>query len=628
MASNGKHPDSVKSPLHRLQTAIVKDMSFGAARNVDHNVTPTKSRSSDPHNFDAESIYSFDSVSTSGRLLDRLGLESEDYDDYDDDLRRRESFASVQSTGRLLDRLGLDGTSDELSPVYLPADRYKPVRANSSISLERMKTTNGRMPLKSAAYKVVQQKGYFSVDSLQGDIALYSQGSATSIALLLDSSGSSGGVPHTPMRLKSGSSSFPSQSSIPEAASDSSGDRVTSTLSLPTIFQSLPSSASGGQRGQFDLIGSQKGLVNLIHNHSQTIQSQNYGQTHSQTFLGPGYSPQSLIRSQSNHSQSQRHIPNQLNQNQSQYHHQNQSQSQIQSQSQNYLHRQNLQSHIHRLLILLSHVIRPSPGNRTVSASSNTSNTSLDSAMPVFNPSSRFEPSLEISTKKAIQLRLLGNHREASYQLQITASPPYNYPRAMYLYAQALKIGQGVKLNESLAVKWLCRCVLVSYIVETTALDEPSITKYVSRLSELLPPELLKLVTLHVAPETLDPFVIFDEFMSYPSSTITRMVTSNLKDGNTVGGAYYQLGQSLIQGSGLPKDEVNARLLFAKSASLGYGDAMVALGELWSTKSKNFKKDLTAAALWLRIGEIFGKKDLGNSWIYKDKYMERPKSKK
>lgn len=668
MASSGKLPDTVKSPLHRLQSAIVKDMSFGASRDTDHSTTPSRSRIVDHPNFDSESVYSFDSVSTSGRLLDRLDLDSEDYYDDDDFSRRRESFASIQSTGRLLDRLGLDENSDELTGVMSPSDRYKPILANSSSNLERMKsssslpsrTPSGRMPLKSASHKVVQQKGNFSVDSLQGDVASLSHSSATSIPLLDSSSGSSTTVPHTPMRINSKSKSFPSETSIPETGSDSSGDRGTSALSLPTIYgHNLRNVTPKLIQGQFGLPGGQYGLPSgqfgLPSDHKSIQKSNSYIQHMNQNQNQHNYQVQGLSKGHRPAYHQHQNLGLSLNS-----YHQNQNQNQNQNHSHHFAVRQNLpnyhqtqqsyqqtlqhhqqnlpnyhlslQSHQQTLhyhqQILLPYTHHNSPDKRNVSGSSNTSNTSLENGIPMFNPSSRFDPSLEASTKKAIQLRMLGNHREASYQLQISASPPYNYPKAMYLYAQALKLGQGVKLNEALAVKWLCRCVLVSYIIETTALDEPSLSKYVSRLNELPPGELLKLVKQNIDADNLDPFVIFDEFLSYPSSTVTRIVTSNLKDGNTVGGAYYQLGKSLIQGSGVPKDEVGARLVFAKSASLGYGDAMVALGELWSSKSKHFKKDLTIAALWLRIGEMFGKKDLGNSWIYKEKYMERPKVKK
>lgn len=526
MVSSGKVPEAVKSPLHRLQAAIVKDLPFTKLGETEkhHAHSKAQPKRSEPitHQYDTESLYSFDSVSTNGRLLDRLDLESEEYLDDDDYPRRRESFASIQSTGRLLDRLGLDDNLDELGGQPY---RYRPVLANSSLNLERMKSSSsipvrslsqkGRMPLKSAPYKVILQRGNFSVDSLQGDIATLSHGSSVSVVSLLDSgSASSGCTPHTPMRLNDHRSrSFPSENSIAEVRPDSPYDQTGSNLSLPTLYGNQP------------------------------------------------------------------HSPD-------------------------------------------------TPFNRNVSASSTASNASLDSGLPIFNPNSRFDPSLEASTKKAIQSRLMGNHREASYQLQISASPPYNYPKAMYLYSRALQQGQGVKLNESHAVKWLCRCALVSAILENASVDERSLTNYVMKLNELLASEMAGLVKQNVTNDDLDPFKIYDDFLSYPASVLSKISNNNSKDANTVGGAFFQLGKCLIQGSGVPKDEVTGRLFFAKSASLGYGDAMVTLGELWSTKSKHFKKDFNIAAAWLRTGELFGKKNLGNSWIYKEKYTERGKPKK
>lgn len=524
MATGGKAPETVKSPLHRLQSAIVKDLPFGKLSDHEkyhRHSRPQPKRTESLQQFDTESLYSFDSVSTNGRLLDRLDLESEEYLDDEEYPRRRELFASIQSTGRLLDRLGLDDNLDELGGAQ--PYKFRPVLASSSLNLERMKSLSStpvrtlsqssRMPLKSAPYKVVLQKGNFSVDSLQGDIATLSHGSSVSVVSLFESGSSAGSTPHTPMRLNDNRSRlFPSENSISEVGPESPYEQNNSNLSLPTLYGNLQVSPD-------------------------------------------------------------------------------------------------------------------SPHKRNISASSNASNASLDSGLPIFNPSSRFDPSLEVSTKKAIQLRLSGNHREASYQLQISASPPYNYPRAMYLYAKALQLGQGVKLNESHAVKWLCRCTLVSAILENALVDERSLTNYVSKLNELSASEMTGLVKQNLTNEDLDPFKIHDEFQSYPASVLSKIASNNSKDANTVGGAYYQLGTCLIQGSGVPKDETTGRLFLAKSGSLGFGDAMVTLGELWSTKSKNFKKDLNTAAVWLRIGELFGKKDLGNSWIYKEKYTERGKKK-
>ena len=76
------------------------------------------------------------------------------------------------------------------------------------------------------------------------------------------------------------------------------------------------------------------------------------------------------------------------------------------------------------------------------------------------------------------------------------------------------------------------------------------------------------------------------------------------------------------------KDEVVGRMFLSKAASLGSSEAMVKLGELWSSKSKHFKKDLHQAAAWLRLGELFDSRIIGNSWIYKEKYMAKGKSKR
>ena len=40
----------------------------------------------------------------------------------------------------------------------------------------------------------------------------------------------------------------------------------------------------------------------------------------------------------------------------------------------------------------------------------------------------------------------------------------------------------------------------------------------------------------------------------------------------------------------------------------------------YGVKNPNLIKDLNKAAAWLRLAELLGVKDIGNSWIYKDKY--------
>ena len=49
------------------------------------------------------------------------------------------------------------------------------------------------------------------------------------------------------------------------------------------------------------------------------------------------------------------------------------------------------------------------------------------------------------------------------------------------------------------------------------------------------------------------------------------------------------------------KDETNGINCLSKAGSMGYIDSMVQLGEIWCSKTKNRKKDLTKAAGWLRL---------------------------
>lgn len=512
--------DPLQSPLHRLQTEIAKDKKYSIERSPSGGAFRIKDLH---HSTDNESIYSFDSVSTSGRLLDRLDLDPEEYDDAW--LRRRESTFLVQSTGRLLDRLGLEETSADTTPPAsvqhtnslsstLTVDtRFMPIRANSSLGMERLRSASkipvrsdsasSKFPVKNAPAGVVRQPANNSFDSLHGDISLASPTSALSLASL------DGG-------LHGGSSKNSSTHEVMKNQRQDSGSPFN-----PQSPVALP------KPGPVDL--------------HQNFQKQ---------------------RSASGHS-----------------------------------------------------------------VSSLNSVSSLECALIIFNPASLFDSLVEISLRKAISLRIENNHREASYQLQILSNPPVNYPKAMYLYAKALHVGQGVKQNYLQSVRWLCRCILVCYMLEfTPPNDTAAVNSYVTKLSEILPPQLLSIIVRNISEERNDPILLFEQFKSLSQTLLNKIASLNAKDGNILGCAYYALGNALMFGQGITKDEEKARLLYAKSASVGYSDAMVILGELWAGKLKSFKKDLHLSAAWLRLGELFGKKDMGNSWIYKDKYMERKKS--
>lgn len=215
------------------------------------------------------------------------------------------------------------------------------------------------------------------------------------------------------------------------------------------------------------------------------------------------------------------------------------------------------------------------------------------------------DPELRIAS--ALQLRAVGRHREALYQLQIAANGPYFHCRAMYLYALALHVGQGVKQNDLGAAKWLCRGVLTG-----GGANETSQQKY----SELSAEALLTVVAASLKREpTVDPLVLHRVFSEFSQHKLSRMS----KD--PIAACYHELGSFLIHGYGLKKDEPMGMTLWAKAGSMGHVASMVELGELWSVKTKYHKKDYRQAAAWFRIGELFGHQTMGNSWIYKEKYM-------
>ena len=227
------------------------------------------------------------------------------------------------------------------------------------------------------------------------------------------------------------------------------------------------------------------------------------------------------------------------------------------------------------------------PLNKTSSTSSVTSNTSSsgriasDSSVgsstgrsiyptPSNSPLGSDGLTPETRTNLAQQLRTMGNNREASYQLQISANPPNNYPRAMYLYSMALRFGNGVKQNDRHAVKWLCKCV-ITYPTYSHSSDH--LSKMVERLNVLSPDDLIKLILNQlkttVQDDALhngeDPFFVYEKFRALSKPQISKMTTATKNQTDILAQAYHELGQTLINGWGLTsKDEENGIKLLSK----------------------------------------------------------------
>lgn len=273
----------------------------------------------------------------------------------------------------------------------------------------------------------------------------------------------------------------------------------------------------------------------------------------------------------------------------------------------------------------------------------------------------------------AMELRALNKHREASYQLQIAANEPHNYPKAMYLYAMALKYGQGVKQNHASAIRWLCKCILIGSISSSSSSsssfsddddkndDAPGSTlsykaAIVSKLNKLEQQDLSQLIFSNLSNTAstdcyrngTDPESLYHSFKLMNKSQINKINAANKSKSDITAQSYFELGLYLYNcwGNSLSlssspslsssssssaathatakADEQNGIMCLSKAGSMGNIDAMEQLGEIYSTKSKHRKKDLPKAAAWLRCAEIFGVKSIGNSWIYKDKYVRIP----
>ncbi|ODV60606.1 Dsf2p ASCRUDRAFT_24010, partial [Ascoidea rubescens DSM 1968] len=82
-----------------------------------------------------------------------------------------------------------------------------------------------------------------------------------------------------------------------------------------------------------------------------------------------------------------------------------------------------------------------------------------------------------------------------------------------------------------------------------------------------------------------------------------------------------EIGMSFINGWGVERNENKGLEFVEKSASLGYVEAMVEAGNIWSKKGSHRKKNLYRAAVWYRFADKRGAKLIGTSWIYKEKYM-------
>lgn len=536
------------------------------------------------YNLDRESIYSFDSVSTNGRLLDRLGFDNDETYDEEYELAKRESLISVQSTGRLLDRLDLE---DRPGNRQFP-QKFKPISVSNSISKDRLPPVSspGTLHNNLAAIRGLSKNGSHSSVSSNSP-------RETHVSLK-----------HVPMKVVFQTTNNSVDSFKSDMASINK-IRTGSSASLSTLTRPLQHTSSSSSSNS-----SSPSLTHL------TIQRRS-----SDTLQASGPMPDS---------------PDTLNQFDVEF------KDSLDRTSDSPIDTQITQSQLPMRGVMRTPsapIIRGNnefiEGRRAISEGSSISITSVNgiSRTPSATSSTQHSESSQNSdlspesrTRLAQQFRAMGKHREASYQLQIAANAPFNYPPAMLLYAMALRFGHGVKQNDKQSIKWLCRCILV----HSTHSNLVNVSQVMEKLNLLQPEDLVKLIIRNLDntndkdPQMngTDAIKLFNIFSTFSKAQISRIASISKSQADVVAVSYHELGKTLYHGWGLEnRDEINGIKCISKAGSLGYVNSMVELGEIWCSKSKYHKKDPHKAAAWLRLGEIFGVKSMGNSWIYKDKYM-------
>ncbi|KAJ5683518.1 hypothetical protein N7462_006683 [Penicillium macrosclerotiorum] len=179
----------------------------------------------------------------------------------------------------------------------------------------------------------------------------------------------------------------------------------------------------------------------------------------------------------------------------------------------------------------------------------------------------------EDHVSKGIELHEKGSVNESTYHLRIAAKQ--NNPTGMLLYALACRHGWGMRPNQQEGVRWLRKAVDSVGLEMLENPDAPGASKA---------KELQKTYRAQFAL------------------------------------SIYELGVSHLNGWGTDQDKALALRCFEIAGQWGDVDAMAEAGFCYA-EGVGCKKDMKKAARFYRQAESNGMSMVGNSWIYKDKYM-------
>ncbi|KAL4915756.1 hypothetical protein BDW62DRAFT_119630 [Aspergillus aurantiobrunneus] len=182
-------------------------------------------------------------------------------------------------------------------------------------------------------------------------------------------------------------------------------------------------------------------------------------------------------------------------------------------------------------------------------------------------------PSVEDHVAKGIELHEKGSLNESTYHLRIAAKQ--EHPVAMLLYALACRHGWGMRPNQREGVRWL-RKAMDSVGLELSSDSDPTVSAKSKELKK-----------------------------AYRAQFALSV---------------YELGVSHLNGWGIEQDKPLALRCFETAGRWGDVDALAEAGYCYA-EGIGCKKDMKKAAKFYREAEAKGMSMVGNSWIYKDKYM-------
>lgn len=194
--------------------------------------------------------------------------------------------------------------------------------------------------------------------------------------------------------------------------------------------------------------------------------------------------------------------------------------------------------------------------------------------------------------QRAIHLHESGDLTTSTLMFGRLADPAgANNALAQVLYGLALRHGWGIPPNPELAIQYLTQSARNASQL-TSSLQNPPPP----------PPQQQQAQHQHYPKPHAPP------------STLNRgELTLSI----------YELGNCHRNGWGVSKSPALAMQYFETAAELGDADAMLEVAQAWERGVKGWmggRKDRKMAAGWYRRAEALGRREVGNSWVWKEKY--------